>query len=457
MTTFGSTTNQFTTTINIGSSGSEFLDSMNGYFCGYFVCNAATADANRILRRWLDNGGIHSLIHKVVIRLRNGTRIEELDEYSKLYNIMRAYTMSKEQIDSVQGFECGDSTTHHPYLQNYVSEEAKLGDDDDYVALDAHTAIVPARQEICDGNDNMFSFKLMSDFFTHIKYLPLPMLQQLQIEITWHKPRLSITANKYADNNTLDALRQLTNNDTVAYDIKDFHYVANLIEPSEPVLEKFMRAWSTSGISLPFISHRRFSQNLNTGAAPISYEFQASFNSARYVLATFHENIATQDTLDALGYPCQSTFQKSGLAQYTFKSGGLVFPDHAPVDTSTRFASEAFTQIMIALNQHQNTLLNTSINLRDLDATAQNHYNISAGNGGRRVDGPTKFIFGADLTRYDDYTGLNTTGNNLRVEMVFNSASDGAGNRPANRNLLAFIGYDAVLTLSKEYGSLVRY
>jgi hypothetical protein len=112
---------------------------------------------------------------------------------------------------------------------------------------------------------------------------------------------------------------------------------------------------------------------------------------------------------------------------------------------------------MIALNQHQNTLLNTSINLRDLDAKAVNHYAYSGGDGGIRVDGPTKFVFGADLTRYDDYTGLNTTGNNLRLEMVFSSASNGAGNRPDSRNLLAFIGYDAVLTLSKEYGSLVRY
>jgi hypothetical protein len=111
---------------------------------------------------------------------------------------------------------------------------------------------------------------------------------------------------------------------------------------------------------------------------------------------------------------------------------------------------------MIALNQHQNTLLNTSIRQIELDETQERKYN-SIVNGGRQVDGPTKFVFGADLTRYDDYTGLNTTGNNLRVEMVFNVASDGNFDSPDSRNLLAFIGYDAVLTLSKEYGSLVRY
>ena len=109
---------------------------------------------------------------------------------------------------------------------------------------------------------------------------------------------------------------------------------------------------------------------------------------------------------------------------------------------------------MIALNQHQNTLLDTSMRAWEWNEGASLTLNGAAAN--KTITDATKFIIGVDFTKIDDYSGLNTTGNNLVVELQFGTAADGGAGRASSRNMLCFLAYDSVLTL-KPGSTLVIY
>lgn len=82
------------------SDSRGFLDGPNSYITGEF--QALVLDSNDVpIPAFLDEGGIHSCISEVVVRSGNAI-LERIEDYSKLYNMMRFATIGEEHVDTVE-------------------------------------------------------------------------------------------------------------------------------------------------------------------------------------------------------------------------------------------------------------------------------------------------------------------------------------------------------------------
>lgn len=463
----GTSSGNYRATFNVGSSANEFLDSLNSYFKCELTVRATNATALTNVRVHLDEGGIHSLIKSVTIQTRNGVRIESIDNYNKVYAMLRNSTMSANHVNSVQSMESGDSMSYKPILDpNYLFVDSDTIPSANELLLPADVAsftsiklFEPARRKygvVVDGaasasNTSAVSFNLLSDFLSHIKYIPLPMLNQLQIIFEFERPSLGFFITKKLNNGTA-SLKQILSTDVVDYAISSFRYCANMVEVSENVLSEYTKVYETVGISLPFQSYRTFRYAL-TGTGG-NFEVQFGANSVRYALLGVMANHSFTESDKAKPYHSQSWFLKDTMQSYSFRSGGKVFPANAPVNISAKYGAEAFSQLMIALNQHQNTLQDTSMRVWEWDASNISKISNDTNDSGTPVQDATKFMVGVDLSEINNFSGLNTTGNNLTVELNF---SADASLSTYGRNAFVVLCFDSVLTLSKDMGVICRY
>lgn len=453
---YGSGSGNYRATFNVGSSGNEFLDSLNSYFkCDLTVTTTANAGATYTVRSHLDEGGIHSLIKSITIQTRNGVRIEHIDNYNKLYSMLRNATMSSNHVNSVNSFECGDSMAFRPFLDPnavYTDSGIAIPADDAKLTSGSVRLYDPARRKFANGSVSKCSFKLLSDFLSHIKYLPLPMLQQLQIIFEFERPSLGLFITKRVTASGV-ALNGIVAGDSASYAIDNFRYCANMVEVSENTLSEYNKVYESDGISLPFQSYRSFRYAL-TGTSG-NFEVQFGANSVRYALLAVMANHSFTESDQAKSYRSNSMFLKDQMKSYSFRSGGKVYPANSPIDVSTQYGAEAFTQLMIALNQHQNTLMDTSMRVYEWDSTNVTTISLAEAEAsitGLPIADATKFMLGCDLTDINNFSGLNTVGNNLVADISFNGAPAAYG-----RNAFVVLCFDSVLTLSKKMGTIVRY
>lgn len=484
--TYGSGGNSYKSIFNLSSSGTEFLDGTNSYFRCSLTVSSATTTANSSLISYLDEGGIHAMIKNVYIKLRNGTDIEALLDYNKLYAMHSNATMSPHQVNDVESMQSGDSMGYHPVIDpddiqrygNTILPADYSGAADRY-PLPAATSILPVadvadaanptgaqtrtalarlrsnailskvyitpRQKFANGSEHVVCFKLMSNFLNHIKYIPLPMLQQLQIVIEWERPSLAyfvekITTATGAPANLVDA------EDTLSYTISDLRYVQNLVEPHADILSAYTRAWKSEGINLSYPTYKQFHVPF-PGGSSFTKEIPGLFNSVRHVLMALVDNASYEENGSAKGFPSQSIFRKNTLKSWIVRCGGVRFPDHGPINCETDYSPETFSQLMLALNQHNNKLLDTRIKFHEWDATVTRAWNGVGGN--KTFTDSTKFIIGVDMSRHDEFTGQSTNGNPLVVEFTLDNAAVAC-------QFLAFICVDSVLTLQNN-AAAVRY
>lgn len=475
---YGSISGNYRCSFNIGSSGTEWLDGINSYFRLGLTVNAASTTAGTTVQAYLDEGGIHGLIKNVWIQLRNGTRIESIEDYNKLYAMISNATMSPSQVESVESMQSGDSMSHRPYLDPFRTSAdvynnsgvltpflpadslltlAEVKDIDPVLGAAARATLArlddgnlgrfidPARKKNCTTNtEHVLTFKLMSNFLNHFKYLPLPMLQQLQIVIEFERPSIGLFMDKYNAAGLSGQNIGAPGVDSINYSVRGIRYIANMVEPDQSIVDKYMRAWKSDGVSLSYQTYKRDKKSINNTAI-FSGEIPVQYHSVRHILVGLMPDTAFVENGNALGIPSNSVFRKHGLTNFIFKSGALRFPDHGPIQTDITYAPEAFTQLMLALNQHNNKLLDTRIRVWEWDNTIQRSY---SGVGGlNQFTDATKFIIGVDTSRHNDFTGLDTTGQPIQVELNF--AAD------VSCNVLIFTCYDSILTLSSS-GAIVR-
>jgi hypothetical protein len=96
------------------NSSDSLLDGRNSYF--RFQLNptfAATVNSPRI-----DLGGIHAMINTFRILLSNGTEIERLDQYNKMYAIARRYMLDNDYVKNLEPSLSQDSMTDLWYRED---------------------------------------------------------------------------------------------------------------------------------------------------------------------------------------------------------------------------------------------------------------------------------------------------------------------------------------------------
>jgi hypothetical protein len=336
--TYGSASGNYRCTFNIGSSGSEWLDGINSYFRLNLTASAATTTANRTVQAYLDEGGIHSLIKNFWIQLRNGTRIESIEDYNKLYSIISNATMSPYQVQTVEAHQSGDSMSYRPYLDQWKTASdvfnnqgglnpflpaaslllaADVADAANPTGAQTRTAlnrlddgnlgrfISSPRAKNCDGNAHVITFKLMSNFMNHLKYLPLPMLQQLQIVIEFERPSLGLFLEKFstvvAGVGGVSGQDLVAADDSLQYSITGIRYVANMVEPDQYIVDKFMKAWNSDGVSLSYQTYRRDKKKIPNGTT-FSGEIPVQYHSIRHILAVLVDDAAVVEGGNALHF-----------------------------------------------------------------------------------------------------------------------------------------------------------
>jgi len=89
------------------ASSSDFLDAMNSYLRFELTCALAEADADDTTK-YLAEGGAHSLFREIRLETAQGTIIERIEDYNKLYALMSQLTHSREHVDLVEQVS-GDS------------------------------------------------------------------------------------------------------------------------------------------------------------------------------------------------------------------------------------------------------------------------------------------------------------------------------------------------------------
>lgn len=86
------------------NSSNEMIDGRNSWI-EFDLAVAATGDnlnATQLAQRIIDVGGAHALFRRLQISLSNGTNIEDITGYNKLYSIMRLNTMSENHVRYVE-------------------------------------------------------------------------------------------------------------------------------------------------------------------------------------------------------------------------------------------------------------------------------------------------------------------------------------------------------------------
>ena len=223
-----------------------------------------------------------------------------------------------------------------------------------------------------------------------------------------------------------------------------------MVEPNKAVLDMHTRMYESEGINIPYNTWRTVKKPVSD--ASINVEISANLRSARAVFTTIMEEEAFNDTEAAKAYPSNSCFRKSGLKRWQYKSGGLRFPEHGPVNCETLYAPETFTLAQIAVQNHGSTLLDTRMRLWEVANDTTKTYSGSGGN--KTIADSTKFIIGCPLARQDAFSGVDLSGNSLFFEAECDS---GATGYVTNKQVLNFVLYDSILTLQYDRGSIIKY
>jgi hypothetical protein len=82
------------------SDSRGMLDGPNSYITGEFEARVLTNNDVPI-EAYLDEGGVHSCISQITLKSGSAT-IERIEDYAKIYNIMRFATVGEEHVDSVE-------------------------------------------------------------------------------------------------------------------------------------------------------------------------------------------------------------------------------------------------------------------------------------------------------------------------------------------------------------------
>lgn len=457
-------------TFNVGSSGVEWLMGSESYFRFTLITRtvAAVGAAGDFVQAWLDRGGLHSLIERAEIKLRNGSEIESLNMYSKLYSIMSHLTHSPEHVDNVEQMLSCDSMADRPYFDKdapYLDDAKNEVENEEKLQADARL-FAPARYKVVsqavvaagpvDGIGAEVKvdcvFKLNSHFLNNLKPIPLPYLQQLQIVLYLNKPNLAFQITKTLDNGT--ALQNILAGDRVEYVIQNPRYCAMMIEPSAAIQESFNKMYQNEGIVIPWIS---WMNNYKSASGPnVNLELNAGVRSARTLLLALQENSAVADLGNSSkGYPCQSCFRKFNLQKWSVESGSLRFPYFAPVNCVNNFCPDTFALAQQAVNTFGSTMHDTRIKYHEWRNDVSRKFSgPNAASEAKSYDFSDSrfFVIGVQLDRLRDYTGLDTTGQYLSANLEF---ATGGGYSDA-KNLLYFLAHDRALHISAANGVTVR-
>lgn len=252
--------------------------------------------------------------------------------------------------------------------------------------------------------------KLFSDFFNNIKYLPLPFLRNLTIELT-----LNRSAHATIFSKTLVA----NDNPALAWIVKDPVIVANLVTPSESLMNAYVEQYnSEQGIMLHWIDYQ--SNKLTAAnAATDSVRIPSNCHSALAVLVAQKLPEAQSANTDSWFQDTNGTNVKQTLTSYQFQVGSEYFPFARPVDCSGTTNGNAWNYVLAALDSHGAKYECSSIVPNEYYAVNSiSRPQAVAGGGANITNESLRFVLAARLDRDGNYTGIDTSNNDIQLNII---------------------------------------
>lgn len=407
------------------NSASEFLSGNESYLEFKLTCTAANGGlpASSLLKRYLDHCG-QSLFSSMKVQLSNGTTLEDITGYNKLYSIIRRYTMSENHVDFVEGPLSGDSTERYQFVDNQsfpeqydritltrtgntqltnagvltavggeFVEEVKVGDTILFQGQIGKVAVITNATTLTlhTGTANTFTaVGAGANDITLLKPKAFPSARQRAATTASIKIKIKPFSN-LLNNHQLLPLMYMKNlqlvltlerpefvmtlvptpaNATIAfnYTISDVKYQACLVQPSDEVLEMYRMAYNSESpeelsINIPYVSYQHSMKYLPSPGGLQSFTIPSSCRSAVAIISAFYSAYSeTISTATNFTHNVDSTSQtlKNGCTGYVYRVGSEMFPTSEKADVSGTFNGQMLTWAQLALQSHGNTLQDVS-------------------------------------------------------------------------------------------------
>jgi len=251
--------------------------------------------------------------------------------------------------------------------------------------------------------------KLFSDFFNNIKYLPLPFLRNLTIELTLNRPAHSVVFAKTGPKGGPVAVTP-----DFEWTISSPVIVANLVTPSESLMNAYVDQYnSDQGIMLHWIDYQSNKVQSSNGVQNESLRIPSNCHSALSILVA-NKPAEAQSVVAGTSWfnDTNGNSVKTSIIDYQFQVGSEYFPFARPVNTLGRTNGNAWNYVLQALDSHGAKYECSSI-------VPQEYY---ASNDYIRVGGVVpneslRFYMAARLDRDGNYTGIDTSNNDIQLNI----------------------------------------
>ena len=267
-------------------------------------------------------------------------------------------------------------------------------------------------QGISETNHVLCKVKIFSDFFNNIKYLPLPFLRNLTIELTLNRPAHSVVFAKAA-----------ATTPSFSWTIADPVIVANLVTPSESLMNAYVEQYnSEQGIMLHWIDYQSNRVNAQIAQSD-SVRIPSNCHSALAILVA-QKLVESQSVVsgDSWINDTNGNNVKQSLSQYQFQVGSEYFPfarpvfcgDGAVTDNDYITNGNAWNYVLQALDSHGAKYECSSIVPNEYYAVNT----ITRPTGGAINNESLRFVLAARLDRDGNYTGIDTSNNDIQLNIT---------------------------------------
>jgi hypothetical protein len=325
----------------------------------------------------------------------------------------------------------------------FLSTDAtQSGQDIDYAAGDINAVAVIRRGDSSHRTRGalgtnaapvLCKIKLFSDFFNNIKYLPLPFLRNLTIELTLNRSAHAVVFTK-----SLAA----GNNPALAWVIRDPVVVANLVTPSEQLMNAYVDEYnSEKGIMLHWIDYQSNKVSAISTASSENIRIPSNCHSALAVLVAQKLPEAQAVNADSWMQDTNGVSVKQLMTSYQFMVGSEYFPFARPVDASGTTNGNAWNYVLQALDSHGAKYECSSI-------IPSEYYSVNSITRPQAAvniaDESLRFIMATRLDRDGNYTGIDTSNNDIQLNVIR------SGNPVAGLYYHAFIVHNRLMRISKS-------
>ena len=258
-----------------------------------------------------------------------------------------------------------------------------------------------------DATAVLVKIKLLSDFLNNVKYIPLPFLRNLQIELTLNRDAHTVVFSKPA-----------AGTPDFRWTIKDPVFVANLVTPSEKLMSLFVEEYNTeTGIMLQWVDYQSNSKTLQNTAAE-SLVIPSNCHSALGILAVQKLPESEAVNADSWVVDTQGVMTKNLVTSYQFQIGSEYYPFGAPVKCNGVHNGNAFSYVLQSLDSHGAKYESTSI-------IPQEFYPVNTivrPTAGNVANESLRFVMAQRFDRDGNYSGVDCTNNDIQLNIVRSGA-----------------------------------